>query len=252
MKISTFLTVTAALAISLTTVSRAATQIIEDGTTTPTITGPSVGGFFGYDDASFDGTEGFTGGSNSGETFLTPGTSPTFSLDSITLQESAGSGPSDASLEAITYTLGIFSVSNGTLTSLGTEDYTFGSSVPGTGGYFTLDTTALGLTLSGNTEYAFTFENAVGSPYGYLGLVSSAYGDTTTGEDSYTNGVAIWFDAPLPAGGTEAVVESTDGNGNTYDRAFEVGLAVPEPSTYAMLLAGLIFLIALGRRRLEA
>ncbi len=229
-------------ALSLANVQGAPTTITNDGTTTPTITPPGVGAFFGYNDVDYDAGNGFTNnGTDPGQTFLTPSTSSLFDLNSITLQESNGSNFNTSEV----LTLGVFSVSGTTLTSLGTENYTF-SSVPGDGGYFTLDTSALGLVLNGNTEYAFSLANPDGGEY--LGLVSSANGDTTTGLDSYSNGVAIDEATPIAAGNTESF--NTPTQGGTYDRAFSVQLsAAPEPSTWAMMIGGFALVGGLLRLR---
>jgi hypothetical protein len=231
--------------------SHAQTVITNDGTTTPTITSPSVGAFFGYNGSDYDASQGFTDhGTDPGETFLTLNTAPTYNLNSITLQQSAGSRVASSDV----FTLGVFSVSGSTLTSLGTENYVFNGTAPGASGYFTLDTSALGLVLNANTEYAFSFSNGPGNG-DYLGLVSSRSGagkTTPSGDDTYSNGEAIIDATPTAAGNTETLTPALD-SGNTYDRAFSVDLsAVPEPSTWAMMLGSLGVLVGLQHLRRRA
>jgi hypothetical protein len=238
--------ITGAFALSLSPVQGAPTAITDDGATAPTITSPSVGAFFGYNDFDYDAGNGFTDIAAPGQTFLTPNAAPSYHLDSITLQESNGSA-FNASNQ--TFILDVFSVSTSTLTSLGTEEFSFNGTAAGDGGYFTLDTSALNLTLNGNTEYAFSLSNGSAPDYpNYMGLVSSAYGDTTTGQDSYSNGVAISGAEPLSAGGTESFSTPTVNNA-TYDRAFAVNLSVPEPTTWAMMIGGVLVLLGVMRFR---
>ncbi|MFA7345225.1 MAG: PEP-CTERM sorting domain-containing protein [Terrimicrobiaceae bacterium] len=127
-------------------------------------------------------------------------------------------------------------LSGSTFTPIITES-TSGTVNPSNTSYltWTLDTP---LTLSPNTLYAFY----VSTPSGF-GMVTN---NSSTGSNPYANGTAFSSTADgqvIPGGGAAVVIRDRD-------RIFQVDLAaVPEPSTWAMVLGGMGLTVALRRAR---
>jgi hypothetical protein len=218
--------------------------IVEDGSTS-TPTGTNVSNFVTA--TGYDGSRDYTNNNPvPGQTFTSPNVVPgsvaSYKIDSVTLQN-YGSG---LGFQYATYTLGIYSVSGSTLNFLGSENFTYSSAdaaagATPTGDYFTLNLTTP-ISVAANTVYAFTY-TANG---GYLGLAGGY-----PNNNSYSGGSAITATLDY-SGGNITGGSITTPNETPYDRTFSVGLetvAVPEPSTYALMLGGLAFLALLVRRK---
>ena len=231
------LTLSAFFVLSLSAnVLRAATTIVDDGSTfTPGA--DDVYNLQGYSSA-YDGGRDFTNNYPvPGQTFTTGGASSSFDLNAITLQEqSAGLGYESAS---VTYALAVYSVSGSSLTYIGGGSFTFNGTGAPVGDYVTFNL-ATPVVLAADTQYAFTL-SANG---GYFGL-DGGY----PSNDTYSGGQAItvsYGDGSNPtSGGTITTPSQTP-----YDRNFDVALsAAPEPSTWAMMLGGVVLLFSLLRFR---
>jgi hypothetical protein len=232
-----------ALAVILVAATSARAQIIAENGSTFAPGSVDIANIPGYN-SGYDGGQDFTDNNPvPGQTFTTLGNSLGYVLNSITLQnQGSGNG-----FQTDTFALGIYSVSGTTLTYLGGGSFSYSAADQIAGGtptadYFTLNL-ATRIDLAPNTEYAFTYNRSSGG--GYLGLDGGYPTD-----NSYAGGTAITatlgsYPSDL-SGGTITVP-----NGTPYDRHFDVGLAaVPEPSTYALLLGGLAVLgFSLRRKR---
>lgn len=169
-----------------------------------------------------------------GQTFTTPGSSPGFQLNSISLK---GTGDGGGGSVAGNWAIRVSSVNGSTLTPLATV-----TAIPGPGAATGLSdwvTFAFSggdlVTLGANKQYAFEAYSNDGW-YGIGGTLDTGYAGGTA------------FNS---ASGARSFGDATLGNlaNHGYDRTFHVGLAaVPEPATGLLALCAAGSLLALRRQ----
>jgi hypothetical protein len=165
-----------------------------------------------------------------GQTFTT---SQAFSLDGVTLKGFGSSGDGGLSFDVI-----ISSVSGTTLTHLTSETANFSPSFDNNTDYVTF-TLSNPVSLAANTQYAFTiYSNG-----------SSYYGFAKSSTDVLPGGSAFDEGSVRSATTSGDQIESVQGVDRTF---FLEGTDVPEPSTWALMLGGVVLLVTWTRRRLLA
>jgi hypothetical protein len=163
-------------------------------------------------------------------------------LTAITVQGLEGAA--GLGYQSDTFVLYIDSVgSDGTtLTPLGGGDFTFAdqsTAIDYSGDYLTFNLSSV-ISVTAGDEYAYSISGTNNSYYGFSGSTGDVYGG---GNAIVTNGNNI-----------SSITPATSINANlSYDRNFDAHIsAVPEPSTWAMLVGGLVVLAAWQRRRFQA
>lgn len=183
------------------------------------------------------------GGGDPGQTFTVTSSGSITAITIEGLQGNAGNGYQNGA-----FTLGVYSVgSDGTdLTYLGGGSFTLAStSTDYSGDYLTFDLSS-SISVTSGDVYAF----AVSNQSGYYALAGSG-----TSGNVYAGGSAIAVGGVTPNGHPITLgADTTISSGSVpYDRNFDVHISeVPEPSTWAMMLGGLVFLVAWQRRRLQS
>lgn len=162
-------------------------------------------------------------------------------ITAITLQ--GFQGGAGLGYQSGTFQFDVYSVSGTALTFLGGGNYVFanqstaaGTSTDYSGQYLTFDLNTP-ITVTAGNVYAF----ALSSRTGYYQVSRSATNVYAGGSAIGTNG------DPSAAPSTAITVTQND------DRNFDVHIeTVPEPGTWAMMIGGLLLLVAIGRRCVRA
>lgn len=171
-----------------------------------------------------------------GQTFTTPSGPGTYYLNSVAMK---GRGNSGQNAETSNWGVRVSSVSGTTLSSL-LESTTITGTISTNTDWVSMEfTEADRLELQPNTTYAFEFLASAG----WFGFESSD-GVVTPPADAYLAGIGFNHN------GTAKTFDSATLQDRSYDRTFYVDLApVPEPSTFALIVAGLLGLTLVGKRR---
>ena len=171
-----------------------------------------------------------------GQSFTTLSAAGGYQLNSITIDANGTGGngfTGNLILDIGTYSGGVLTVTNSYTASSGTDV----SSINGLPNnlYITFTFTTP-ITLAANTTYGF----AVGSTGAGLLLAQNS-------SSTYLGGTAF---STSPNNGLNGAISG--GSANGFNRVFDVSLtveAVPEPSTWALMLGGLVALVMTSRRR---
>jgi hypothetical protein len=229
----------AVLAVSLASLAHGQTAIVTSSTA-PATGANDIVNF--NDSGSPNGNQDYSNNLPPGQTFTTLGTTEEYDLDSVTVQGGNSAGFSAGQ----PLTLTIYSIAGTTLTSLGSQEFAFSSPLTPdyASDYLTLNLTTP-IALAANTQYAFTLGNSPDGT-GHLTNPSAYYGFAVSAGDVYDGGAAFQAAIPASDGGDSTIASGPYG----YDRSFAIGLVtVPEPSMWALMLAGVAMLFGFLRFR---
>lgn len=217
-------------AVLLAQISANGQTLIQTSATQPT---PGARDIFSFTQppGAFNATQDFSNNTPPGETFTTLNTATRFNLNSVTVQGVGNAGTvNNVSYQAGTFTLTLYSIAGTAATALTSQTYIFPDRTAATNystSYLTFTLTTP-LVLTANTQYAYSIVGTTGY-YGFAGSGGNA--PVTTG------GQAVGITA---AGAVTNYV---------YSRNFDIGLTVPEPGTWALLLLGAAALPLVWTRR---
>ena len=173
-----------------------------------------------------------------GQSFTTLGAAADYQLNSITIDANGtgGNGSAGPLILAIgTYSGGLLTATN-TYTAASTTNLSSINNNLGNNLYITF-TLSTPITLSASTSYGF----AVGSTGAGL-LLAQNTSATYLGGTAFTTSPTNGLNAPI-----------TGGSANAFNRVFDVSLtpteSAPEPSTWALMLGGVVTLGLISRRR---